>query len=195
MATAHLTGRFTDAVAYAAAAHAGQRRKGTDLPYVSHLLSVAALVLDDGGSETEAVAALLHDVVEDQGGHERLLDVRARFGGEVADIVAACTDYDTTGNRGPWRQRKERYVAHIATMPPAARRVSLADKLHNARAILRDYRTHGEAVWDRFSTDGAGQRWYLRALTDGFAGSDSPMAADLEMTVAELERLMDAAGS
>lgn len=138
MAAAHLTGRFTDAVAYAAVAHAGQRRKGTDLPYVSHLLSVAALVLDDG---------------------------------------------------------KERYVAHIATMAPEARRVSLADKLHNARAILRDYRTHGEAVWDRFSTDGAGPRWYLRALTGGFAGSDSPMAADLEMTVAELERLMDAAGT
>lgn len=178
MATAHLTTRFTDALTYAAAAHDGQLRKGTDLPYVSHLLSVAALVLDDGGSETEAIAALLHDVVEDQGGHERLLDVRARFGDEVADIVAACTGYDTTTDRGPWRERKERYVAHVATMPTAAQRVSLADKLHNARAILRDYRRHGEGLWDRFNAGRADQLWYLRALTGAFAPSSaSPMVA------------------
>ncbi|MGI8874333.1 MAG: HD domain-containing protein [Egibacteraceae bacterium] len=195
MATAHLTARLAEAFAYAAAAHAGQLRKGTALPYVSHLLSVAALVLDDGGSETEAIAALLHDVVEDQGGHERLLDVRTRFGDAVGDIVAACTDYDTTGERGPWRQRKEAYVAHIPAMPPAVRRVSLADKLHNARAILRDYRLHGEAVWERFNSDGADQRWYLGALTEAFAeASDSPMVDDLRLTVAELEQLATASG-
>lgn len=196
MATALLTTRFTEAFSYAVVAHAGQLRKGTDLPYVSHLVSVAALVLDDGGSETEAIGALLHDVAEDQGGHERLLDVRARFGEEVGDIVAACTDYDTTGERGPTRERKERYVAHIASMPAAVRRVSLADKLHNARAILRDYRVYGEALWARFKMGRDGQLWYLRALTDAFASaSDSPMVADLQMTVAELERLTVSAHS
>lgn len=195
MPSTHLTRRFTEALDYAASAHAGQLRKGTQLPYVTHLLGVAALVLDDGGTETEAVAALLHDVVEDQGGHERLLDVRARFGHEVGDIVEACTDYDVTGARGPWRARKETYVAHIADMPAAVRRVSLADKLHNARAILRDYRLHGEALWERFNAGGEAQRWYLRALADAFArASDSPMVADLEAAVAELEERVSANG-
>jgi (p)ppGpp synthase/HD superfamily hydrolase len=192
MATAHLTRRFTEALDYAVAAHAGQLRNGTQLPYVSHLVSVAALVLDDGGDETQAIAALLHDVVEDQGGAPRLDDVRARFGAEVAAIVEACTDYDLGGERGPWRQRKQAYVDHIADMPPEVLRVSLADKLHNARAILRDYRADGEELWSRF-TDGD-QPWYYRSLADAFArASDSPMVADLELTVGELERLIGGA--
>lgn len=191
MASAHVTRRFTEALEYAAAAHGGQLRKGTELPYISHLLSVAALVLDDGGSETEAIAALLHDVVEDQGGdddgRERLRDVRTRFGDAVGDIVEACTDYDTSGERGPWRERKEAYVAHIPAMAPAVQRVSLADKLHNARAILRDYRIHGEALWERFNAGGDNQRWYLNALSTAFAeASDSPMVTELQSAVADL---------
>jgi (p)ppGpp synthase/HD superfamily hydrolase len=183
-----LTRRFVEAVEYAAHAHAGQVRKGTDVPYLSHLLAVAAQVIEDGGAEDEAVAALLHDVVEDQGGWPRLLDVRERFGDHVGDLVEACTDYDVTGERDPWPVRKERYLAHIAEMSEPVRRISLADKLHNARSILRDHREVGEAVWERFNAGRAAQLWYYRALADAFATwSTSPSVADLEAAVAELE--------
>lgn len=195
MATAHLTRRFSEALDYVAVAHAGQLRKGTELPYVSHLISVAALVLDDSGSETEAIAGLLHDVVEDQGGddggRQRLRDVRARFGDEVGDIVEGCTDYDTSGVHGPWKERKEAHVAHIGDMPPSVQRVSLADKLHNTRSILRDYRVHGDALWARFNAGAEAQLWYLSAVSAAFAKvSDSPMAEDLRAVVDELRALV-----
>jgi (p)ppGpp synthase/HD superfamily hydrolase len=193
MPSAHLTRRFTEAVDYAVIAHAGQVRKGTDLPYVSHLLTVAATVLDDGGSEDEAIAGLLHDVVEDQGEHEdggraRLADVRSRFGDAVAEIVDGCTDFEVGAERAEWRPRKEAAIAHIAAMSPSVRRVSLADKLHNARAILRDLRRHGDAVWARFNAGRAEQLWYHRALADAYAEvSDSPLVDDLLAVVEELE--------
>jgi (p)ppGpp synthase/HD superfamily hydrolase len=191
-----LTRRFVDAVEYAAHAHAAQTRKGTDIPYLSHLLAVAALVLEDGGSEDDAVAALLHDVVEDQGGWSRLFDVRDRFGDHVGDLVEACTDYDVKTDRDPWPERKQRYVDHIAEMPEAVRRISLADKLHNARTILRDHRAHGEQVWERFNAGRDAQLWYYRALADAFAAvSDSPSVVDLQMTVAALETAAAPAGS
>jgi (p)ppGpp synthase/HD superfamily hydrolase len=182
-----LTARFTEALAYAAALHVTQRRKGTDIPYIAHLIAVAALVLEDGGGEDEAIAALLHDAVEDQGGRETLAAIRKRFGERVAGIVRGCTDADTTP-KPPWRERKERYIAHLRTAPPEIRRVSLADKLHNARAILRDLRTGGGAVWERFNGGKEGTLWYYRTLADLFHATDSgPNADELVRVVAAME--------
>src|SRR5690606_28697568 len=133
---------------YALALHGRHARKGTRIPYASHLLAVAALVLEDGGDEDYAIAALLHDAIDDQAASPA--ELRARFGERVARIVVACTDNEGDPEP-PWRVRKERYLAHIADAPADVRRVSCADKLHNARAILRDYRTEGEALWSRFN--------------------------------------------
>ena len=145
-----LTARFDEAFRYAHEAHAQQTRKGTEAPYIGHLMGVASIVLDDGGSEDEAIAALLHDAAEDQGGRERLADIRARFGDRVARIVEDCTDsWDTP--KPPWPQRKQAYVRHARTLAPMSLRVSAADKVHNAYAILRDLRNTGEAVWSRFT--------------------------------------------
>ncbi len=138
--------RFEDALAYAARLHAGQRRKGTDIPYVSHLLAVASLAIENGADEDEAIAALLHDAVEDQGGRRRLHAIRRRYGARVAELVAGCTDADVTP-KPPWRQRKVRYLEHLRTASPSVRLVSACDKLHNARAILADYRRLGDALW------------------------------------------------
>ena len=183
---------FAEAVAYAADAHAAHPRKGTTVPYLSHLLAVAALVMEDGGSDDEASAAVLHDAVEDQGGKRRLDDIRDRFGDRVADLVDACTDYDVDGDRADWRPRKRAYIDHIGQMPAAARRISLADKLHNARCILRDYRKVGEELWARFDPD-SDQLWYYRALTEAFTKhADGPLVTELQATVAELERLRNA---
>lgn len=184
-----LTQRFRDALVYAAEAHKSQKRKGTSVPYLSHLLGVSSLVLEDGGSEDEAVAALLHDAVEDQGGAERLNAIRERFGREVAEIVAGCSDADTEP-KPPHRERKEAHIEHLEEAPPEVIRVSLADKLHNARAILYDYRQHGEALWQRFDPD-ADQLWYYGALANAFRlRTSSPMLAELERVTSELKRLV-----
>jgi (p)ppGpp synthase/HD superfamily hydrolase len=169
--------------------HRSQARKGTSLPYISHLLGVASLVLEDGGSEDEAIAALLHDAVEDQGGQATLLLIQERFGPDVAGIVEACSDTDVVP-KPPWRERKEAYIAHLATAPPEVIRVSLADKLHNARAIVRDLRVHGPSLWERFHPD-ADQVWYYDALARAFreAGCTSPMLDELDDAVAEMKRL------
>jgi GTP pyrophosphokinase len=144
-----LTERFEEALAFAARLHNAQVRKGTGIPYVSHLLAVASIALEHGADEDEAIAALLHDAVEDQGGDTARQEIRRRFGERVAAIVDGCTDAETTP-KPPWRERKERYVAHVADAPPSVRLVSAADKLHNARAILADLRATGDAVWGRF---------------------------------------------
>lgn len=180
--------RFEQALVYAAHIHGGQRRKGTDVPYLAHLLGVCALVLEDGGDEDEAIAALLHDAVEDQGGAKRLEDIRARFGERVAQIVEACTDaVDRTG-----LSTEERHRMSIAALPGkdgSALRVLLADKLHNARAILRDYRQLGDGLWERFDVGRDGQLEYYRRLADRFSGlTDSPIASELADVVGELER-------
>jgi (p)ppGpp synthase/HD superfamily hydrolase len=138
---------FAKALTYAFEAHRTQIRKGTGTPYIAHLLGVAALVIEDGGDEEQAVAALLHDAVEDQGGRARLEDIRANFGLAVAAIVEACSDSDVVGPKPPWRERKEKYLEHLETAPPAVLRVSAADKLYNARAIVADYRALGEGLW------------------------------------------------
>ncbi len=184
-----LTGRFAEAVAYAADLHALQIRKGSNVPYLSHLMSVAALVLEDGGDEDEAIAGLLHDAVEDQGGPPTLEEIRRRFGEKVARIVSACTDSDTMP-KPPWRERKERYVAHLHQAPPDVRRVSSADKLHNARSILADYRVVDEAVWIRFTASKDETLWYYRSLVSAFRSAGGGRLVDeLDRVVSELEGL------
>ncbi len=185
-----LTARFEEAVAYAAHLHRTQRRKGSDTPYLAHLLAVAAIVLEYGGDEDEAIAALLHDAVEDQGGRQTGEEIRRRFGARVAEIVYACSDTESTP-KPPWRQRKEAYLAHLPAASPSAWLVSAADKLHNARATLADYRRIGDAVWARFHGGCAGMLWYLRAVADCFRTLPDarlrPLADELHHVVSELE--------
>ena len=144
-----LSTRFEEALILATRLHAGQVRKGTTIPYIAHLLGVTSIVLEHGGDEEEAIAALLHDAAEDQGGKAILEDIRGRFGYGVAEIVEGCTDA-WTDPKPPWRERKQAYVAALRRASASVRLVSSADKLHNARAILGDYRALGEAVWERF---------------------------------------------
>jgi (p)ppGpp synthase/HD superfamily hydrolase len=176
--------RFGDAMSWALELHASQRRKGTAIPYAAHLLAVTALVLEDGGDEDEAIGALLHDAVED--GKAPLAEIRARYGDRVAEIVDGCSDTDESP-KPPWRARKDAYIAHLAEASPSVVRVSLADKLHNARAILLDYRQHGDALWTRFDPK-SDQLWYYRSLAGAFeAVTASPMLAELIRVVRELE--------
>ena len=159
--------RFEDALGYAARLHAEQVRKQSGVPYVSHLLAVCSLVLENGGDEDEAIAALLHDAVEDQGGALRSAEIRRRFGDRVADVVDGCSDTDQVP-KPPWRQRKEAYLRHLADpgTPESVLRVSTADKLHNARSVLADRHDVGEAVWDRFNAGRDEQLWYYRSLVE-----------------------------
>jgi (p)ppGpp synthase/HD superfamily hydrolase len=182
-----LTARFVEALAYATEVHAGQARKGTSVPYVAHVLGVCALVLEDGGGEDEAIAALLHDAVEDGGGLPVLEEIRRRFGDGVAEIVWACSDTADVP-KPAWKERKTRYVAHVRTAGADARRVSCADKLHNARSILRDYRLVGERLWDRFNAPPEDQLWYYRTLVEAFRQPGSTSLVDeLERVVGQLE--------
>ncbi len=151
--------RFEAALAYANLVHAGQRRKGTSIPYVAHLLGVASLVLEDGGDEDETIAALLHDAVEDGGGRPRLLDIRGRFGERVAAIVEGCSDAETVP-KPPWLARKRHHLARLRHASPEVARVAAADKLHNARAVLADFRRHGPSLFDRFNGGRDGTLWY-----------------------------------
>ena len=187
-----LSPRFDEALVYASRLHADQVRKGSGTPYIGHLLAVAAIVLEHGGSEDEAIAALLHDAVEDQGGAPTREEIRRRFGDAVAAIVDGCTDTDQTP-KPPWRQRKEAHLAHLRTASPAVRLVAAADKLHNARSVLADYREHGEAIWAHFRGGRAGTLWFYRAMADTLGGAGStPLVDELDRTVSELERLADA---
>ncbi len=180
---------FERALVYAARLHGDQYRKGTGVPYVTHLLAVAAIVGENGGTEDEVVAALLHDAPEDRGGEARLTDIRLRFGDAVAEIVAGCTDtYEDP--KPPWRERKERYLAHLAGASDPVRLVSAADKLHNARSVLADYRAVGEELWDRFTGGREGTLWYYRAVVDNLrTQNDDPIVQELDRVVGELERL------
>lgn len=182
-----LTRKFDEALAFAVDLHRGQSRKGTGVPYVSHLLSVTALVLEHGGTEEQAIAALLHDAVEDQGGRPTAESIRARFGDVVADIVEGCTDTDVSP-KPPWRGRKEAYVARVRKELAHVRLVSAADKLHNARTMVTDLRIHGPALWKRFNAGRNETLWYLNALVEAFreAGT-TPIVEELARTVAELE--------
>ena len=163
-----LTDRFDEAFRLAHRLHRDQIRKGTAIPYVSHLMGVAAMVIENGGDEDQAIAALLHDAAEDQGGAETLDLIRARFGKGVAAIVHDCTD-SWAEPRPAWRARKEAYVAALAGKDARSLLVSLADKTHNAEAILADYLVLGDGLWDRFSGGADGTRWYYGALNAVFA--------------------------
>ena len=184
-----LTPRFDDALVYASRLHAEQVRKGSGTPYIGHLLAVTAIVLEHGGSEDEAIAALLHDAVEDQGGPATRAEISRRYGEQVALIVDGCSDTDEVP-KPPWRQRKEEHLAHLAAATPPIRLVTAADKLHNARSVLADYREQGERVWDHFQGGRDGTLWYYRAMTDALiAVGPTPLTAELDRTVTELERL------
>jgi hypothetical protein len=160
-----LSARFREALWFAAFLHADQVRKGTDIPYVAHLLAVAALVLEHGGDEDQAIAALLHDSAEDQGGTQILDQIRNRFGVKVASIVEACSDTTETP-KPPWRDRKERYIEHLADASEDVLLISLADKVHNAKAILSDYKKIGDDLWDRISR-GEGRHLVVLRVTGG----------------------------
>jgi GTP pyrophosphokinase len=180
--------RFEAAVRYAMSAHGDQLRKGSGTPYLSHLLAVASLVLDDGGEEDDAIAALLHDVVEDQGGRSRLDDVRSHFGDKVARIVEACTD-SWTLPKEPWTDRKRRYVEHARQLAPDELRVSAADKVHNAWSILRDLRTIGDRTWQRFRAKPDDVMWYYQSLVRSFReAGGGPLVEELARIVRGIER-------
>jgi len=182
--------RFEDALCYAARLHARQVRKRSGTPYVGHLLAVAAIVIEHGGGEDEAIAALLHDAVEDQGGAPRLAEIRERYGSRVAEIVAACSDTDQTP-KPPWRARKEAYLAHLATADRSVQLVSAADKLHNLRSLAGDYRLCGESLWTHFNGGRDGTLWYFRAVherLDKLHGTQ--LCEELARAIEELERLV-----
>src|SRR4051812_35754444 len=141
-----LGARFQRAFQFAAEMHRGQTRKASSIPYVAHLIGVTSLVLEAGGDEDLAIAALLHDVVEDCGGTPMLKEVRRRFGSRVAKVVDGCTDA-YTDPKPPWRERKERYIARLRNEDKDTRLVSAQDKLNNVRSIVSDYRVGGESVW------------------------------------------------
>lgn len=187
------TERFDEALRYAHELHRTQERKGgRGVPYVSHLMGVCSLVLEAGGDEDQAIAALLHDAMEDQGGLPTLEEIRRRFGDRVATIVDACTDaYDEP--KPPWRPRKEAYLDRLPGEPPEALLVSLADKVHNARTILLDVRADGEGYLDNFTGGRVGTLWYYRALVEAFRsieGFDSVLVDELDRVTAELERIV-----
>lgn len=171
---------------YAAEKHEGQARKQTAVPYLSHLMAVASLVLEAGGDEEMAIAALLHDVVEDCGGMARLRDVRKRFGDRVARIVEGCTD-SFSDPKLEWKQRKDDYLEHVKDADLETRLVSAADKLHNVRTILTDYRKDGEKIWDRFSGKKDGTLWYYRALSEEYQRTSNRLTLELAITLSELE--------
>ena len=189
-----LTQRFDRALAFAADLHRAQQRKDTTIPYVSHLLAVASLVLEHGGSETEAIAALLHDAVEDQGGLPTLSRIADEFGEEVAAIVAGCTDADVVP-KPPWRARKEVYIAHLAHASESICLVSAADKLHNLRSIVSDYQMLGEELWGRFNGKREGTLWYYQQLVDAFRSSALAKPRILQELEAVLAVLMGMVGT
>jgi (p)ppGpp synthase/HD superfamily hydrolase len=189
--------RLAHAFAFAASQHKTQARKGTNVPYVTHLMAVASLVGEHGGGEDEMMAALLHDAVEDTGGAPVLVEIRARFGDAVAAIVAGCTDDDSGGPKRPWLERKRAYIAHVAEAELPVLRVSCADKLHNLRTLLADLRVHGPSVWGRFRGGREASIWSYRALSsifDAVAAEDARaddgfrrLAGELARAVVELD--------
>ena len=185
-----LSPRFEEAFRYAADVHRTQTHKGTGAPYIGHLMGVASIVLDDGGSEDEAIAALLHDAAEDQGGRARLDDIRARFGDGVAAIVEDCTDSWVTPKER-WAERKMRYAEHARTLSGPSLRVSASDKVHNTYGILRDLRNHGDAVWKRFNASPDDVVAYYRTLVRSYREAGGGALIDeLDRIVRAIEREM-----
>jgi (p)ppGpp synthase/HD superfamily hydrolase len=187
-----LTWRFDTALQFASGLHHQQARKGVHIPYIAHLMSVCSLVLEAGGDEDQAIAALLHDAVEDQGGLSTLDTIRHMFGDRVASTVESCSDSTATDptEKPPWRERKVKYLQHLRTASGDALLVSAADKLHNARAILADYRELGEVLWSRFNAPKEEQLWYYGALVETLRQTSAPktLVDELSRVVEELKR-------
>jgi (p)ppGpp synthase/HD superfamily hydrolase len=183
-----LTWRFDLALHFACGLHHQQARKGGYVPYIAHLIGVCALVLEAGADEDQAIAGLLHDAVEDQGGLSTLDTIRHLFGERVAVAVESCSDSTVSdpAKKLPWRQRKEKYLAHLRSANTDALIVSAADKLHNARTILSDYRSIGEELWPRFNARKEEQLWYYGALVKTLQQTTAPKAL-----VGELERVVN----
>jgi (p)ppGpp synthase/HD superfamily hydrolase len=181
--------RIQNALVYAAWLHEGQRRKLSGEPYLAHLLAVASLVMEDGGSEDETIAALLHDAVEDQGGQSAREEILRRFGAKVLDIVDGCSDSVGRPKR-PWRERKELHIERLAVASSSVRRIVAADKLHNARSIIREYAEHGESLWENFHGGRDGKLWYFRAGLDVLARAGrTPTVDELTGVVEQMESL------
>jgi (p)ppGpp synthase/HD superfamily hydrolase len=191
-----LTRRFDLAFHLASGLHHQQIRKGSNVPYIAHLMGVCALVLEAGGDEDQAIAALLHDAVEDQGGLSTLETIHRLFGQRVAETVEACSDSTSSdpNNKPPWRERKEAYLKHLQTATPDVLLVSAADKLHNARAILADYRAVGEELWSRFKAKKPDQLWYYSSLVNALqrAGAPPQLVDELGKVVSELTQTVRA---
>jgi len=188
-----LTDRFVSALQFAHDVHRSQIRKDTTIPYVSHLLSVAALVLESGGDEDLAIAGLLHDAVEDAeeiSGEEMSVLIRSEFGDRVADVVDGCSDAKSSpgGTKLPWRSRKEAYLEHLRSASNDVLRVSIADKVHNARSIATDQDRFGAALWKRFSSSSEESRWYYTSLRDIYKEriSDSYLIKELDIAIARI---------
>jgi len=189
--------RLAEAVSMAVARHRKQARKGTTVPYMTHLLAVAALVGESGGSEDEMIAALLHDAVEDGGGMPLLEEIQTKFGKPVAEIVEGCTEEFPENGKSPWLDRKQAYLTRLAVAPLTVLRVTCADKLHNAQSISRDLKAQGPSMFERFKGDREGTLWYYRSLARLFGAlvQDEPcldtgfraVIRELRETVAGLE--------
>jgi GTP pyrophosphokinase len=186
-----LSSRFTLALVYATELHQEQERKVSGAPYVAHLLRVAGIVLEYGGTEDDAIAALLHDAVEDQGGMPILDEIRRRFGETVAETVLGCSDAQAIP-KPPWQQRKQAHVEHVRVASPAVRIIVAADKLDNARSLLREYRVRGESLWNFFHGGRSGTLWYYDAMLAALKESGiTPLVEELERTLAEMRRIAD----
>lgn len=182
-----LTTRFEEALVYATQLHAQQVRKVSGVPYISHLLSVAALVIEDEGSEDEAIAALLHDAIEDQGGVITSEVIRQKFGNKVADIVESCTESDVVP-KPPWQERKQKYIEKISQASPEALRVALADKVHNARSNLTEWYLYGEKAWNKEQRERT--LWFYRSVMEvAQTLKDSRLLEELNRVVKQLEVL------
>jgi len=188
-----MTSRLTDAFSFAFDAHREQTKKGSAVPYISHLLEVSGLVLTYGGNEDEAIAALLHDTVEDHPDLVSFQSIGKRFGSKVAQIVESCSD-STTIPKPPWKPRKERYIEHLRGANESVLMVAAADKLSNVRAVIKDYRQIGDGVWKRFNAGKSDQLWYYRTVTEALTeaagtGRAHVLVQDLKRAVTELEEL------
>ena len=187
-----MTSRFEHALVFATQPHREQQRKGSSVPYVSHhvshLLAVAAIVIEHGGDEDEAIAALLHDAIEDQGGAKTRDKILCRFGERVTGIVECCTDSQTIP-KPPWENRKRVYIKRLSEASASVRLVCAADKLHNARSIFSDYRNLGEEIWQRFEGRKEGTLWYHRSVVETLIRSGrTPLVDELERVVSETAR-------
>ncbi len=186
-----LSSQFTEALTFATELHAQQKRKTSGIPYIAHLLGVASLVLEYGGNEDEAIAALLHDAIEDQGGAETRVEIRGCFGENVTAIVDGCTESDLE-HLLPWRSRKEAYIDNITNASASVRLVAAADKIYNLRSLIKDYRLLGEQIWQYFHGGKDGTLWYYQALIKAFSQAEvTPIVEELIRVTRELEELVN----